>query len=169
MPRTTRKSTPKAAKEKTPRVPATRQLDLAKALKLRKQGKPVHEIADELGCYRGTASFIMRRHDIQNDAKLANLRISGTPAAVAKKIVAGRNKGLSWVELASRADMEEQEAKRIFENATGSPAPGPAPGKTGGRPVGGGTPAKKTPAKRRVVTKKTPVVKNRKRASRRPS
>ena len=160
MPRTTRKTTPrrtnsqvKASAEKTERVPATRKLDLDKALKLRKQGKPLHEIADTLGAFRGTVSFIMRRHDIQTDPSNANLRISGTDAAVAKKIVAGRRKGESWVELASRADIEEPEAKKIYQDATGEDASGPAPGKTAGRPTNG-TSKPKAPAKKRTPASK---------------
>jgi hypothetical protein len=151
---TGRKNT-KAPVEKAERVPASRKLDLNLALKLRDKKVPIYEIAEKLGTTRGNTAYILLRHDYQNDPKLAKQRITGTPAAVAKKIVALREKGESWIEIGARADKEYAEVRKIYEDTTGKSGAGSAPGKTGGRPVNGSkpktkkAPAKKAPAKTR--------------------
>ena len=163
----------KPAATNSERVPATRKLDLAFALKERKKGTPLHAIADEMGAFRGTVGFILRRHDVQTMPEFAKLRITGTPAAVAKAIVRARDvEGVSWVEIASRADIEYDQARQIYAEAKGlEDTRGlTVPGK-GGRPIAGSkAPVKKTTAKKAPV-KQAPAtkVRNKRRVARRPS
>lgn len=168
----TRKPTAKPVASNGERTPATRKLDLQFALKERKKGTPLHEIADEMGAFRGTVGFILRRHDVQTDPKFAKLRIKGTPAQVAAKVIKAREvEGVSWVEIASRVDCEYAEAQRLYAEASGKETRGTTvPGK-GGRPVGGSKPK---PATRKAPAAKAPArlatkVRNKRRVARRPS
>lgn len=90
-----------------------------------------------------------------------SLKIEGTPKAVAKQIVDGRNAGLRWERLACRSNKTVSEVKSIFEETTGKKAIESYTGRgrhfdANGSSKKAAAPAKK-PAAKAPATKKQPA------------
>jgi hypothetical protein len=117
----------------------------ARVLEMRdEEEKNWAEIADELEIQPGKAMFLhMAAHVSPKD------RIKGTDEEISAKIVELRNgdpdndvKGLSWGQLMARSGLSEGKVRKIYEDASGTPARGNRIGKGGRFPADGEAPAK---------------------------
>lgn len=121
---------PAAKATSADRIPASRKLDVSKALKMRDKGAKIGEIADAIGTTPGTAQFIMLRATMPDSE-----RFKGSESQKRKAVVKARQRGESWVTIASRYDGEYAEVRKIYEEETGESVRGNrVPGKGGRLP-----------------------------------
>lgn len=125
--------------------------------RLRKAGKPWHEIAGETEQAAGKCMLALEFGELgpsdvvtyKNDADLA------------KKVVRMRDKDkLSWGSIVARTDVGEQHLRTLYESEMGEGSTkGNRIGKGGRFPGGGGGPVKKATSSKRAAKKSTPVKK----------
>lgn len=120
--------------------------------KMRDNDQSWREIADELEIGTGKAMLLNLYARVDEDD-----RITGTDAAIAKKVVKARNDGYSWGALQARTGLGEQRLRKMYEEETGESTRGNRIGK-GGRYPGDVKPDDEdTPKSRKAAGKKAPA------------